>query len=297
MKYPRFALFSLFTVYLVWGSTFLAMRVAVQEGSGFSPFWVGSTRFTLAGFILLAICVILKKQIQINGKEFLVLALSANLIWTFGHGLYLWAEQYVESSYAALVTGFIPIFTALFQVILDKKRISKLLVVSILSSMTGLFFLVKHSFNSGTEFVLVPSLFMLLGAFNWALGTIIQKRVKIRQSILTSAAYQQIFAAIGFWIVALILKEPVPSPTSEALWAWAYLLVFGSFIAFSCYVAAVRHLPENISTTFAYICPIIAVILGWLILNEAITLYKVIGMIFILLGVIGIFRDQKTQPH
>jgi len=249
---------------------------------------------TVAGLALLTFCWLRKKEVRLRWKEFLVLAVSGNLIWTLGHGLFLWAEQYVESSYAALVIGLIPIWTALFQAGLDRKKPSRLLIGSFILAMIGLLFLFKNSLSIGIEFTLIPSLFMLVGSFNWALGTLIQKRVPIRQGILTSSAYQQFFAAIGFWIVSLMLKEPFPNPSPEALWAWGYLLIFGSFVAFSCYVAAVRHLPASLSTTFAYVCPIIAVILGRLILNEPITLLKVTGMAFILLGVIGIFRDQRA---
>jgi drug/metabolite transporter (DMT)-like permease len=294
VKIPPKAYLSLIAVYLIWGSTWLAMRIAVRAGSGFPPFSVGATRLAVAGVILLVICRLVGKNIKINWGEALILATSGILIWVGANGLALWAEQFIESSYAALIFGLIPIWTALFQAILNKKGFSKRLLFSLTASILGLFLLLKNSLTLGDGSLLIPSIILVFGSINWTCGTLIQKRFSYRQGILVSSAYQQIFGAIGFTFVSLVLNEPFPNPSTEALLAWGYLLIFGS-LGFSCYVAAVRYLPTNISSTFAYICPIIAVILGRLILNEPITLLKLGGMGFILVGVYGIFRDQNKK--
>jgi drug/metabolite transporter (DMT)-like permease len=101
------------------------------------------------------------------------------------------------------------------------------------------------------------------------------------------------FGAIGFAIVALLLKEPLPTPTQEAWIAWGYLVIFGSLFAFTAYVTALRLLPTRIVMTYAYVNPVLAVLLGYLVLGESITVWTVAGTALVLLGVAGVFRERQ----
>ena len=109
---------------------------------------------------------------------------------------------------------------------------------------------------------------------------------------MVSSTYQMLAGGLGFIIMAYLNNEPFPQPTTEAWLAWAYLVVFGSILAFTAYVTALKTLPINIVMTYTYVNPVIAVLLGWLILDEQVTWWTFGGMAFVLLGVAGVFRQR-----
>jgi drug/metabolite transporter (DMT)-like permease len=133
----------------------------------------------------------------------------------------------------------------------------------------------------------------LFGAeFTWALGSIFQARRPVDVTPRVSSAYQMLFGAIGFVLLILATNEPAPTPTAEAWWAWIYLTVAGSLFAFTSYVIALRRLPTGIVMTYAYVNPVLAVLLGYFILGEEITAWTIGGSALVLLGVAGVFRAR-----
>jgi drug/metabolite transporter (DMT)-like permease len=122
---------NLLIVYVVWGSTYLAIRVAVRPGAGIPPFTLGFGRLVLAGMVLFGWSLLRKKKVRINRIEFLVLAASGLLLWTAGNGLVSWSEQRVDSSIAALLVATVPLWTTLFESILDRKLPSLMLAFSL----------------------------------------------------------------------------------------------------------------------------------------------------------------------
>lgn len=121
-----------------------------------------------------------------------------------------------------------------------------------------------------------------------------QSRRSVRLSPAVNSGYQLLFGGIGFLVTAIALKEPVPQPIPEAWAAWGYLVIFGSLIAFTSYIQTIRLLPMNIVTTYSYVNPIIAVILGALVLGEEITPWTMGGAALVLLGVMGAFRSHNA---
>ena len=286
-------LLSLGAVYLIWGSTFLAMRITVREGSGFEPFSVGASRLIVSSFILIAFSYFSGRNLSITMREGTVLAISGLGIWLGGNGLTLWAEQFVESSYAVMILGLIPIWTAILQSVYEKRFPSRIIFLAIGCATTGLLLTVRGAVDLKSSELLMPTLLIVLGSLTWAFGTVIQKWVPTRKGFIVSSAYQQLFGAIGFTFVAFLSGEPFPTPRGDALWAWGYLVIFGSLIAYSAYLAAIQIYSAKVASTFAYICPIVGIILGWLILSEPITIYKVAGIGLIIMGAYGVFYDQQ----
>jgi drug/metabolite transporter (DMT)-like permease len=286
--------FYLSIVYVVWGSTFLAIRLTVREGAGFPPFTMGAMRLGAASFILLAWAV-LRGQWRVSGRDLVRLAISGIALWVGGNGLVVWAEQYVDSGYAALLVGSAPIWSALLDAILDRRTPSLLLVLSLLVGLAGVAVLTLPGITLDAQVNTLGIVAVLVAAVIWAIASVYQRRNPVVSGSRTSSGYQQLFGALGYGVVALLAREPAPTPIPEAWLAWGYLVIFGSVIAYTAFVMSLKTLPTNVVLTHAYVNPVIAVLLGWLILREQITLLTIAGAGLVLLGVAGVFRDRRLQ--
>lgn len=292
MPKERSAYFHLLTVYLVWGSTFVAMRAAVMENSGFEPFVVLTTRLAAASLILFGWALLRKKNLAVSRQDLSVLAISGFIIWVTGNGCVMWAEQFVDSGYATLIFSTLPIWTTLLGCLLDKKRPSLVLVWSLFAAFFGMYLLGERAFGSKNS-LLVPTLVILCSTILWSISTHLQRRKPLSCSMLVASAYQQLFGTIGGFAMILITGEKLSHPTAQAWLAWSFLVIFGSVIAFNSYVTVVKIFPPTVSVTFAYVCPLITVFLGYWILGESITSRKIAGMLIILSSVYAIFHEQK----
>lgn len=282
-------------VYIVWSSTYLAIRIAVRAGAGFPPFTMALMRAAAAGAILFAWAWLSKKRLKIARRDLLILLTSGVLLWTGGNGLITWAEQRAESGLAAIIVASLSIWVAIIDAVLDRRLPSKLLAGSLLVGLSGIAVLTYPALQSGIGLD-VPSILALLGAtISWALGTVVQTRNHVDVSARVSSAYQLLGGTIGFAILVLIIREPAPTPTNEAWLAWGYLVLIGSVFAFTSFVTALRLLPPKIVVTYAYVNPVLAIFLGWIILNEAITLWTILGTVLVLFGVSGVFRERFQE--
>ena len=285
---------NLFVVYLVWSSTYLAIRIAVREGAGFPPFTMGFMRAALGGAILLLWSRLRKHPIRLTKQEAVILAASGMLLWLGGNGLVTFAEQRAESGLAALLVSASPIWAAAIEAIIDRKLPSIRLVLALFVGFAGITVLTTPALMTGIRADTIAILALLVAPVTWASGSVLQARRPVKLSPRVSSAYQMLFGAVGFAIVMVLRHEPLPTPTQEAWFAWIYLVIFGSLFAFTAYVTALRLLPTRIVMTYAYVNPVLAVALGWLVLGEAITWWTVAGSALVLMGVAGVFRERRT---
>ncbi len=283
---------NLFVVYVVWSSTYLAIRIAVREGAGFPPFMLGFTRAALAGVVLLLWSWLQKQRVKLTREEIIVLAFSGILLWVGGNGLVTFAETRAESGLAALLVSASPIWAAAIEAVIDRKLPSGQLILSLVIGFAGMAVLTAPTLLSGIHADTVAIVALIAAPVTWASGSVLQARKPVKLAPRVSSAYQMLFGAIGFALLIGLLKEPLPTPTGEAWIAWAYLVIIGSLFAFTAYVTALRLLPTRIVMTYAYVNPVLAVVLGHFVLGEQITLFTVAGSILVLLGVAGVFRER-----
>lgn len=292
---PASGLLCLLAIYVAWGSTYLAIRVAVREGAGWGPFWLGAARVLVAALVLLAVSRLRGARLRPTRVELLVLAGTGVLMWVGGNGLVNWAEQRVDSGLAALVVGTAPLFVAAMEAAIDRRPPGLRLVASLLLGMLGVVVLTYPMLAAGVTADVLGVLGLALAGISWGYGTIVLQRRKLPLDPIVVAGWQQLAGGFGFAAVALLVGEPLPRPTPEAWAAWAYLMVVGSLVAYSCFIHAVKVLPASVVMTYAYVNPAIAVVLGWLILGEPINGYTLAGMALIIAGVYGVFRDKTTR--
>ena len=292
---PVSGLANLAVVYVIWGSTYLAIRLAVREGAGFPPFALGAVRVLVAGSLLLGWATIRRMRVRLTRTEWITLAIAGLLMWPGANGLVNWGEQRADSSYAALLVGSLPIWTAVIEALLDRRRPSWPLVLSLLIGFAGLGLLTAPKLAGAGGAGALTILALLIAPITWAIGSVLQLRRPVGVTPLVSAAYLHLFGGIGFAVLFLVTREPLPTPSLEAWGALGYLIVAGSVFAFTSYIRALHVLPIAIATTYAYVNPAIAVLLGWLILKEPITPPILGGMALILLGVWGVFREKYRR--
>lgn len=288
-------LFYLLVIYIVWGSTYLAIRVAVREGAGFTPFMLGAARVLTAGAILLVIARLRGERMRLTKNEFITLSLLAALFWLGGNGLVMVGEQRADSGLTALIIASIPLWATIIQAIIDRRMPSLPLVAALLVGMSGIILLTMPMLRTGVRGDILAILALIVASISWSGGTVLQSKRRATVTPLVNSGYQMLFGGILFVIMALITGEPLPRPTPEAWLAWGYLVIFGSLLGFTSFLQALRLLPTPVVITYGYVNPVIALLLGWIILSERITSWTIAGAVLILLAVYGVFRTQSAR--
>ncbi len=300
MTLSRAGLFHLVVVYLVWSSTYLAFKLGTNNG--FEPFWMGATRFIPAALLLLGFAVWKRWRVRLDWAELGMLALSGVVLWLGGNGLILIATQYVSSGYVALMISTAPIWAAILEGLLYRKRPPGLLVMGLLTGLLGILALNVPKLSGGSPTHLLAFALLFISPFLWASGTIYTQRKSPQLEAVVVSGYQQLFAGLGFLLLSPLLGEEWHTPTLAGWAANFYLIIFGSLIAYTSYIFAVRLLPLSLVTTYAYVNPVIALLLGWLFLREPLGIWTVIGATLVLLGVGLVFRSRmkavvQTNPQ
>lgn len=293
-KLSRRGLFHLCMVYCVWSTTYLAMRIGVGFSSGFPPFMFGLLRMPLAALILLVIARVQGLRMRPTAGELWSLCAVGNLLWLGGHGMILWASQYAGSGFTCLMASSVPIWAAVVELFLYRKRLSAPLIISLLVGFAGMAVLSSSSTGREGTMGLSVILALVMAPLSWALGSVVQSRRPVNLAPHVMSGYHHLAASLGYLLVAFLLREPAPHPTLSSWLAWGYLVVFGSVFAFTSYVISLKLLPIRIVMTYAYVNPVLALLLGHLILDEPLTPRTLIGAALVLLSVCAIFKVKQA---
>lgn len=288
----RIGLFNLATVYVVWGSTYLAIRIAVRPEGGFPPFHLALLRVAAASLVLFLWAAWRRHRLRPARRELIVLAGSGLLMWVGGNGLVTWAEQRTDSGLAALVVAVMPIWAALFEAVIDRRLPSLRMTGSLLIGFVGVGVLSWPVVRTGDAADLWALTALLIAPLTWAVGSIWVARRRPDLSIQAVSAWQHLLGGLGFVLVILLIGEPWTAPSGDAWLAWAYLTAFGSVVAFTAFVATLRMLPMKVAMTYAYANPVIAVFLGWLVIAEPVSGWTLAGAALVLAGIAGVFNNR-----
>ena len=281
LAYAAFAV-----VCVVWGTTYLAIRVALET---IPPLLMTATRFTIAGLVMLGIARMRGEQIPRDRRTLLNLFLVGVALIGVGNFAVVWAEQWVPSGTAALFVASGPFWMALLETLRSGgERTNLRSGLGMLIGFVGVALLVtpKGAGGSYSSGFLLGALAIQLGSFGWQWGSLRGKYHLKHVGLLTSSAMQMLFGGLFVGVLGFALGEaPRYHVNPRTLAAVIYLTLFGSILAFSCYVFALAHMRTTHSSLYAYINPVVAVVLGWLILNEQLTWISVLAMAVILCGV------------
>jgi len=283
----------LFVVYVVWSSTYLAIRVAVRPGAGFPPFALAAMRCLLAFPILLGWARTRGLRIRPTRGELRLLATSGVLLWAFGNAFVVVAEQRVSSALAAILIASTPIWVTLLETLADRRLPSKLVVGALAVGFVGVGLIGYPALRSGVRADAIAVVVLLFAALSWGGGSLLQRRYPVGLDAIVSAAYQMLFGGLAVTLMSFGFREPVPSPTGTAWLGFVFLLIFGSLISFTSFLKALHLLPTRLVFTYGYVNPVIAAFLGWLVLGERIASVTLLGAGLVLLGVAGAFRAHR----
>lgn len=286
-------LFHLLVVYVVWSTTYLAIRISVRPGAGFPPFAMAALRSLMAFPILLAWAGARGSRLRPTAREYLVLAASGILLWTGGNALVVVAEQRVPSGLAAILLASTPIWVALLEALIDRRPPSKLVALALLVGFAGTALVGYPSLRSGVRADVIAIVLLLLAALCWAGGSLLQRRRPVKLDTMVIAAYQMLFGGLCVAAMSWLFGEPMPKPSTSAWLGFAFLLLFGSIISFTSFLKALALLPTRLVFTYGYVNPVLAAFLGWLVLGERMPGESLLGAGLVLLGVLGVFHAER----
>jgi drug/metabolite transporter (DMT)-like permease len=282
------------TIYVVWGSTFLAIAVVVRD---VPPFLSMALRHLTAGALLFAFAYWRRRDAQRLGwRQWSAAFVFGGALFLAGHGLLAWAQQEVPSGVAALLVGTIPLWFAILAWAAFGERLGARAAVGLALGFAGLALLVDPSGHEGAK--PLGALAIVVGAFSWAAGSLAARRLPLPRDTLLAAAMGMLAGGTLLAIVSGLAGEYGDAHfTPEALAATAYMVVVGSFIGFSAYVWLLKVAPASTVSTYAYVNPVIAVLLGWAFNDEVISLRTLVAGAAIVVGVaLMVSRGVEREP-
>ncbi|WP_423927373.1 drug/metabolite exporter YedA [Dokdonella sp.] len=268
---------ALLAVYIIWGSTYFAIRVALES---WPPFLLGAVRFLIAGTLLYA-WLRLRGSAPPTRHQWFNAAVTGTLLLGVGNGLVCFAEQTVASGLAAIAVASMPLFAAAFGA-MYRDWPSRLEWLGLAIGFAGVILL---NMGAGMTGAPIGAIALIVAATAWAFGSVWSRRRDMPPASMNTAA-QMISGGTALSVVAILMGERLPhDPTTPALLAMLYLIVFGSLIAFTAYLYLLRNVRAVLATSYAYVNPPVAVLLGVLFIGEVVRGSDLIAMAVILVGV------------
>ena len=279
-------------VYVIWGSTYLALKIGIQS---LPPFLLSALRFLTAGILLSGWCFLIKKEpwplVKSTGQSAV-----AGVLTLFGGTVSVaWAEQYISTSLAAIIVTAVPFWF----VLLDKRQWSfyfsnKMIIAGLIVGFAGMFLLVgmekTDANHSSGAHQLAGALAVAAGGIAWTAGSLYSKYKRSESSLLVNVTIQMLAAGVFSMAASFFAGEWTGFFfASVTLYSWlalGYLVLVGSIVAFSCYLFLLKVKPPAQASTYVYVNPVVALLLGALFVNEPITWIKVIALTTILCGVL-----------
>jgi drug/metabolite transporter (DMT)-like permease len=282
-------------IYIVWGSTYLAIRYAVET---IPPLVTAGIRHTIAGGILLAwACA---RGYRPKREHWIAGAVVGAFFFLIGHGSLHWAEQHVASGLAALLIATEPMFILVLAWASGQQKISRISALGLAFGAVGVAILTGAELTQGNS-SLMGLVAVLVGSLSWAAGVVISPRLKLPADALARTAVPLVCGAVMLLAAAGITGEfhalHWSAISMRSLLGLAYLIVFGSIVAFTAYTWLLQRCPPTLVATHTYANPVVAVLLGWLLASEPLTMRVVFASVAILGAIVLIRRGERATQH
>jgi drug/metabolite transporter (DMT)-like permease len=278
-------------IYVIWGSTYLAIRYAVET---IPPLVTAGIRHSIAGGIMFAWAWM--RGFRPTRQQWIAGVAVGSLFFLIGHGSLHWAEQYVGSGLAALLIATEPMFILVLAWMMKQQKISRISALGLALGVAGVAALSGVELTRGSS--LVGLIAVLVGSLSWALGVVISPRLKLPEDALGRTALPTLCGAAMLLVAAGLTGEfHATHWASISMRSWlglAYLITFGSVVAFTSYTWLLQRCPPALVATHTYANPVVAVLLGWLLAGEPLTMRVVLASVAILGAIVLIRRGERT---
>ena len=290
---------ALIFICIVWGTTYLAIRVGVMH---YPAFLFAGIRQLSAGIILMLAAFAANKKVDWNREHILRNALIGGLMITMGNGLVTWGEKYIPSGVAALICSMMPIMAVLFNLFSSKReRFNATIIFGMLLGTLGVALIFKDNITDLTNTAYVLGMIAtLIATTSWAAGSLISKKNTNQTNPMFNSGMQLFFGGVFLFMFSPFVDDyhNIDYANGSALLSLAYLIVFGSVLAYAAYNFTLSVLPVGVVTLYAYVNPLVAVIMGYLFMKEPLNIYTVFAFLTIAIGVylvnIGYRRQHKN---
>jgi len=287
---------ALLALYIVWGSTYLGIKVAIET---IPPFFHAAVRFLASGIIL----VIWQRSVGVampTRQQWISTAIIGNLLLLGGNGLVSWAEQFIPSGIAALIIGSVPIFLVIGEALRPGGvKPNWQAILGIVIGFIGIYVLVGPSKEAGMALNVFGVIALLSACVLWTMGSIYSKNADLPKSVLMSTGAQMLMGSIGLFIVSALTGELVSwdasAVSARSIYGVLYLIFIGSLIGFVAYGWLLQNAPISLVATYAYVNPIVAVLLGYWFGNEALEPRIWLATAIIVGSVM--FINSKSKPR
>lgn len=292
-KKTIYIVLAFFSIYVIWGSTYLLNKIAVTE---LPAFMLAGLRFVVAGVLIFILCKILKISIAITKKQLINTIIAGFLFLTFGNGVVVWALKFIDTGLAALEISAQPLVVLILMLIFQGKKIQPMSIVGVIFGVIGIYLLVSQKQLLSQENSTLGMSMIFMCMVSWGYGSLFVGKADLPKNYFVNTGYQMLMGGIMLMIASIVFQETWKSPlqwTTRVQWAMILLIVFGSIVAFTSFNYLLRMVsPEKVATS-TYVNPIIALLLGWYFLDEEITLQSMIAAAVLLTGVF--FTNTKKK--
>jgi drug/metabolite transporter (DMT)-like permease len=282
-------------IYFAWGSTFLFIRVGVHE---VPPLLFAAMRFLIAGLVVYGWTVARGERLP-KGREWASVSLLAFLIFVVDYGLLFWAEQRIPSGLAAVMMATIPAFIALAEIILLRtQKLTVRLAAALLIGFAGVAVLTSHTVSlGGAPIDRVGATGLLIASVSWSVASVLTRKLPLPASKMVSSGAQMLVGGLMLTALSGLMGEFSgfhPASVSSGAWvALLYLIVIGSIVGFTAYVWLIHHESPTKVGTYAYVNPVVAVLLGYFLAGEPLGQRTILGTLFVLISVVVITAKKS----
>ncbi|WP_282073776.1 EamA family transporter [Polaribacter atrinae] len=294
MKKSKFLIvMAFFTIYIVWGSTYLFNKIAV---TALPPFFMASLRFLGAGVLIMIISKIMKLNLKVTKKQLINCFVSSFFFLVYGNGVFVWALVYLDSGFAALLASTQPLFVLILLRLIDRKPMQTQSIIGVALGVLGMYLLVSQQSITASEGSLLGIFMILTCVLSWSYGGVFVSKADLPKNFFITTGYQMLFSGSFLFLMSLTFGETMISPlewSTEVQFSLIMLIVFGSIIAFTAFNYLLKLVSTEKVATSAYVNPIVAMLLGWYFLDEVLTMQSIIASIVLLSGVYFITSRKR----
>jgi drug/metabolite transporter (DMT)-like permease len=290
-------LLAFFAIYVIWGSTYLLNKIVVTE---VAPLYLASIRFTVASILIFLIARVMKLNLAISSRQLKNNIFAGFLFLVYGNGVFVWALKYIDSGFGALEASIQPLMVLIMMRMVDGKKIQIKSFIGIFLGIVGMYLLVSQKQIVFQEHSLIGIIMVFTCVISWSSGSLFVARSELGSNYFVNTGYQMLTSGIMLLLISLLLGETWTSPftwSSSAQGSMVLLIIFGSIVAFSAFNFLLKEVSTEKVSTSAYVNPIIALFLGWYVLNEQISGQSLVAAIILLTGVYFINSKRIIRPR